>query len=241
MIKEFSYKEYLQTNSRGLLPCTCENPACHKTFYIEKRYIKRAYSSFKNKNKKRSLPKYCSVGCHKEDKERMATLITSCINCEKKILKKFRLLKTHNSHNYFCGSACAASYNNKNKSFGFRRSKIEIWIEKQLKKKYKDLKIFFNDKTAINSELDIYIPELNLAFEINGIFHYKPIYGIEKFEAILKNDAEKKILCEQNKIKLIIVNTSKQMCFSAQTSLKYLNYIENEVELHMTNSTSFSI
>jgi len=46
---------------------------------------------------------------------------------------------------------------------------------------YPDLVIHFNKKDAINSELDIYIPSLKLAFELNGIFHYEPIFGKENF------------------------------------------------------------
>ena len=38
---------------------------------------------------------------------------------------------------------------------------------------------------AINSELDVYVPSLNLAFELNGIFHYEPIYGEKKLNQIL--------------------------------------------------------
>ena len=80
--------------------------------------------------------------------------------------------------------SCAATYNNKNKTHGTRRSKLECFIEKKLSELYPDLTIHYNQKDTINSELDIYIPSFKLAFELNGIFHYEPIYGEEKLNQI---------------------------------------------------------
>jgi hypothetical protein len=58
-------------------------------------------------------------------------------------------------------------------------------------------KIIFNGKEAIESELDIYFPERKIGFEINGIFHYEPIYGEEKMKKIQQNDKEKREKCRQ--------------------------------------------
>lgn len=41
--------------------------------------------------------------------------------------------------------------------------------------RYLDFK--FNDRETIGLKLDIYIPSLKLAFEINGVFHRKNIFG----------------------------------------------------------------
>ena len=55
----------------------------------------------------------------------------------------------------------------------------------------------YNNKEAIESELDFYFPEFKLAIQINGISHYAPIYGDKKFASIQAMDIEKKIKCKE--------------------------------------------
>ncbi len=80
-------------------------------------------------------------------------------------------------------------------------------------------------------ELDIYIPSLNIAFEIQGIFHYEPIFGQEKLEQIQKNDLEKIQRCKELGIKLIHIDTRDQNVFTEETSKKYLNLITEAISL----------
>lgn len=84
----------------------------------------------------------------------------------------------------------------------------------------------YNQKDAINSELDIYVPSLNLAFELNGIFHYEPIYGKDKLTSTKNNDGRKFQACLEKKIELVIIDTSGQKYFKEKTSQKYLDIIE---------------
>ena len=90
---------------------------------------------------------------------------------------------------------------------------------------YPNLQIDYNLKNTIGSELDIYIPSLKLAFELNGIFHCEPIFGRDKLNQIKINDINKFKLCHDNNITLCIIDTSKQKYFKEQTSKEFLDII----------------
>lgn len=91
--------------------------------------------------------------------------------------------------------------------------------------KYKSLDVYFNDTSAIGSELDIYIPALFLAIELNGILHYKIIYSKSVLDRMQKADKQKVVDCNSHNIDLWVIDTSEQTYFSIKTSLKYLNLI----------------
>ena len=83
----------------------------------------------------------------------------------------------------------------------------------------------YNDKNIINSELDIYIPSFKLAIELNGIFHFKSIFGQEKLFQIQNNDHHKFQACLEQGIDLYTIDTSQQKYFKEQTAKKYLDVI----------------
>ncbi|MGA9377881.1 MAG: hypothetical protein WBV73_03685, partial [Phormidium sp.] len=86
-------------------------------------------------------------------------------------------------------------------------------------------------------ELDIYIPSLNLAFELNGIFHYEPIYGLEKLESIQNNDNRKLQTCLEKEIELVFINCSDQQKFKKTTSQKYLDIITSLINSKVSGGT----
>jgi hypothetical protein len=131
------------------------------------------------------------------------------------------------SGNRFCSRSCAATYNNLHKTTGTRRSKLEVWLEEQLRKLYPDLKILFNAKEAINAELDIHFPDLNLAFELNGIYHYEPIHGPKKLASIQTNDHRRFSACAEKGIALCIIDVSTMTYFKPTKGQYYLNIITN--------------
>lgn len=182
----------------------------------------------KSKNYKSSYNnQFCSQECfHKHDVV-SNNVILNCTHCNKTFKKQKCKIKSINS---FCSSSCAASYNNKHKTKGNRRSKLEIYIQSELTKLYPNLDILYNNKKIINSELDIYIPSLKLAFELNGIFHYEPIYGDEKLQKIQNNDNRKFQACLEHQIELCIIDTSSQKYFKESTSKKFLDIISLIIE-----------
>lgn len=77
----------------------------------------------------------------------------------------------------------------------------ELFPNKEIRTR--DRKTLKNPLTNAFLELDFYIPEENLAIELNGPTHYKPIYGQAKFLRQQRNDEIKRKLCKDFGIILI--------------------------------------
>lgn len=212
-----SQEEFDNTRASHLILIECLN--CKKSFQRPKKMI---IYDFLHRNR---LPKYCSPLCKSEFNFKTSYSSVECQLCKNEFYK--RNLEIKKSPNNFCSKSCAAIFNNKNKTHGTRRSKLEIYLEQKLKEIYPNLEILFNSKKAINSELDIYIPSLKLAFELNGIFHYEPIFGNKKLNQTQNNDSNKFQKCQEKGISLCIIDTSSQKCFTELSSQKYLDIINN--------------
>lgn len=156
---------------------------------------------------------------------------TTCGNCGATICVKASERRKSKSGHSFCNRNCSAVYNNTHKTTGCRCSKIELWIQTQLIRLYPELNFQFNDKTIINSELDIYCSSLKLAFEINGIFHYKPVYGLEKFISIQNNDSKKIQTCLEHGINLITIDVSNIEHFKPERASAHLQTIVDHIKL----------
>lgn len=191
--------------------------SCSSHRWKTARYLKR----------KRGSNCFCSPECRLNKKGFSKQPKINCLLCGKERVKSNSDFKR--TKNHFCSNFCAAKYNNAHKTHGTRRSKLEVWLEEQLPKQFPDLVFLFNRKDAINSELDIFIPELKLAFELNGIFHYEPIYGEEKLCQIQNNDQRKFQACLEKGIELCIIDSSKQRYFKPKTAQKYLDIIINVI------------
>lgn len=201
-------------NTRGNIQVICDN--CGKIF--------EKYVTLITRNLKRgSEHLFCSNQCVGSYNTIRGSQLVSCLNCGKQFHKiNSEIKKT--SKNY-CSHSCACSFQNKHKITGTRRSKLEIWIEDQLKTLYPDLIILYNNINTISSELDIYIPTLSLAFELNGIYHYEPIYGSKKLASIQNNDARKFQACIEKNIELCIIDSSQLKYFKPAKAKKYLDII----------------
>ena len=72
------------------------------------------------------------------------------------------------------------------------RSNAEELIISLLRFHFKRLQITRNDKSILGrQEIDIYLPEYKIGIEVDGVFHYKPVYGQETFERIQRADKKK--------------------------------------------------
>jgi hypothetical protein len=219
----FTQTELNITKAYSKLPLECE--LCQSVFFRLKKDIQRSESN------KRISCRYCSRNCSYLAK--VTQVEVECKQC-KKIFKK--LANQHKkSKNHFCCRSCAATYNNTHKTKGIRRSKLEIWLENKLKIQFPKLIFKTNNFTIIN--LDIYIPYLKIAFEINGIVHYKPIYGLDKLTKIQKNDKRKIQLCNDKKISLYVIDASHLKKFNEVEAQQYLNIINKAISKHLKITT----
>lgn len=155
--------------------------------------------------KKNAKKTFCSQTCYQVWKTTLNEI--ECKSCR----NIFYIEKS--SRKIFCTQSCAATYNNKNKKTGYRRSKFEIWLESRLITDFPNENPIFNQ--VINGyELDVFFEKKKIAFEINGVVHYKPIYGLEKYEKIIFNDAQKQKMCNENNISLFQIDISNLKQFS---------------------------
>ncbi len=234
-----SLEDFEKAKSRDLITLQCV--VCNSYFKREKHYVQ----DFINKKSKKK-GNFCSKTCHIKNRnienEKLGLRIkTNCSFCNKSLIitKSSKYSKRNKSDRKFCNCSCAAKYNNTHKTKGNRRSKLEKWLQKEIKKLYPNLKILFNNKKAINSELDIYIPSLKLAFELNGIFHYEPIFGQEKLNNIKNNDNRKFQACLEKGIELCIIDSSKQKYFKESTSIPFLKIIESIINNKLVRHPEF--
>ena len=214
MKKLFSKAEFDSCVSTELLPLECHT--CHCVFYREKKYISKAI-----KKTGRDKQFYCSNTC--QNLKQSPPVIVKCALCGKPFRKQPKEIKK--SKNAFCSHSHAAKWNNAHKKHGTRISKMERWIAKQLPSLFPDLEFHFNQKDTINSELDIYIPSLHLAFELNGIYHYEPIHGPKKLGSIQNNDERKFQACLETGIELCIIDISSVSYFKPKKAQKFLDII----------------
>ena len=170
---------------------------------------------------------FCGVGCH--DLFRSTRQDSICKQCGKVTRKRTSYLVQYPNH--FCSHKCAGTYNAAHTQTFMRTvSKLEQWLSEQLVKAYPNLTILFNDRVRIGYELDIYLPQYELAFEINGAPHYLPIWGNVNLVRIQKNDRLKKRICKLKKVELYVIDSSLQKPFTIRTSKPYLDQITKVID-----------
>lgn len=232
MIPLYTEKEFQTARSTlDSLPLKCKY--CENTFYKLKHEIQKILAGHKY-----MTGDFCSEKCRGKNKTLSLTMQVNCKFCSTIFSKHLNAIKK--TKNNFCTKSCAAKYNNTHKVKGIRRSKLEIWLESQLLVIYPDLHFDFNKTNAIEAELDIYIPSLKLAFELNGIFHYEPIYGSDKLESVKNNDQRKFQACLEKQIELCIIDTSSQIYFKPQNSQKFLDIIISIITSKIQGDVGYS-
>lgn len=222
--------------SRDLLPLECE--VCSSKFYKTKNLVQRGIKGTRKLNvcsekcRKTIIGNLNKISCRKYPE----TIDLKCTHCDKPFKRTYRIYirQVKNNKKQYCSQSCSSS---NQRSTQNNRSTIELWLEEKLKNKYPNLDLLFNVRNVlVKCELDIYIPSLNLAFEINGAYHYKPIYGEKELVKRKEKDLYKKTECKNKKINLYIIdmrnysNLRKSEKDLYQALTKISNIIENGAE-----------
>jgi hypothetical protein len=224
MIPLYTQEQLKSSKYCEKLPLECEG--CHSTYYKLKSDICKTLRGRTNVQ-----CKFCSNKCKHKAKDKRSKV--KCNFCGKIVIRtQSSLKKTKFS---YCDSSCSAKYTNSHKTKGTRVSKLEIWLQSKLKEIYPNTKFIFNSSNIIGLELDIYIEELQLAFELNGIFHYEPIFGKDKLNKTMQRDKNRFQLCIEKDISLCIIDTSSQKRFTEESSTKFLDIIINVIKKHKQN------
>ena len=170
----------------------------------------------------------CSSECRKK---KLSTKVSiSCFQCGKKATKQQCIIKKFKHQ--FCSSSCSATYNNLNKNLGLsKRSKLEKWLESKLRTIYPFLEFEYNSRKILNGlELDIYIPKYKLGFELNGIFHYEPVFGQPYLDKIKNRDMGKFQSCIEKGISLCVIDSTSMKYFKEDKSEEFLTIIKNIID-----------
>lgn len=191
------FKEFESLNRREFAKLQCLH--CSQIFAIEKFRVERGVE--------RGTGKYCSQTCARH--ARRTSQEVFCLNC-KTLFRKHGIELKRTSKN-FCSRSCSAQYNNRHKNLGSgRRSKAEEYLINLILQDFPELRVIQNDRSLLPSglEIDIVIPSLKFAIELNGPIHYLPIYGNLKLSKIQAADALKQTEIQHTGYNLIVINIS---------------------------------
>lgn len=201
------------------LVCDC----CKRSFSKESRFLK-------HKRDRGDKHTFCGQKCVGAFQSLLKSKTFLCQQCNTPFVRTTSTSKSKSGF-LFCSQSCSAKWNNTHKTKGTRVSKLEVWLSQKLPALYPNIEFRFNRKDAIDSELDIFIPSLKLAFELNGIFHYEPIYGQEKLSSIQSNDNRKFQACLERGIELCIIDVTPFKNFKEQKAKAYLDIIKSIIDL----------
>lgn len=174
----------------------------NKNHFCSKQCLHESITKPENKNLIQKTSKI-KIPIHKP------TITVNCLNCGKETLKSTYQIK-NNKYNY-CSRSCHAIHANKTYNratrFGINKSKSETLLVEIIKKDFPNLNIIENDRQILNGlEIDIYIPEKNIAIELNGPCHFIPIFGQDELSKTQNKDLIKKQKLQELKINFFQIN-----------------------------------
>jgi len=204
-IVERKYQVYNRNTKNNSENFCCENVECIKqkrTYRNQEKYgVDNVFqiSEVKEKIKETNIEKY---GCENPQQNKEIKEKTETTNLSKYGFKNvFQNEEIKEKSKQTCLEKYGVEYPQQSKEIrkkqtNYRKSKSEIIIYDFIKSYY-DGEIITISKKMIGEELDIYLPELNLAFEFNGLYWHNEITKNRNYH---KNKSD---LCQEKGIQLI--------------------------------------
>lgn len=174
--------------------CVCDY--CHITFYKTPSRIAESINNF------------CTLECRGLFNRKRE--LVQCATCDKSFEKiQCYINRTSKS---FCSAECYYKCPDKINHFTCHRSKAEDYLSSLILNDFPQINIIHNDTATLNNglEIDLCIPELFIAIELNGPTHYTNIYGENNL--LKTQDRDKRKICGLVELnyQLFIINIS---CF----------------------------
>lgn len=119
------------------------------------------------------------------------------------------------TYNDFCSHRCSALFNKSHLNFSVTRNKAEIYLEFLIRNKFPNLTIDTNNRQLLNTkyEIDILLPTVKLAIELNGPIHYIPYHGDQILKHIQNKDLQKSVELQKLQYTFLVLDISKYQNF----------------------------
>ena len=137
-----------------------------------------------------------------------------CNRCTRGVSRK----RETSPESIYCSPGCRKGAERDKRPRKTTRSKIELFIESRFQDEHPKIGVLYNSTVAIGLELDIYFPEHGIAVELNGIFHYQPVFGGRSLYRTQRNDARKRERCQRKGIYLFVIDISQIKKFTPEVN-----------------------
>lgn len=205
--------------SRDLVPFACV--ACGATFHRRKHHVQAALK--RGGGAGGHTMESCSPDCGRALVSARASRIV-CTECGVHVRRPpSEIAKVRRP---FCSRRCSMIYRNRGKDLGkTKRSRGEEYLAELIASEFPGISVQRNVRDVLPSglEIDLLLPDLGIAIEVNGPVHVLPIYGEDKLSAVQAIDRRKRVEIDAAGLRLVEIDISH--CRSGKKTSAALDHL----------------